>query len=173
WRGAAAGITAGLISGLSFYFYKTLILAKQPGVDPNWLRYDYEAISILINFAVTLAAILLVSVIERVPRSERAKIDDFFVRLSTPIDVSQTHARITGEVFSPFYIIAWVTAGTGLLLLIASFVQPSGIGRYINIGAGVTLCLLGYGFYRLNGRVMQKHARLVREAAEAASAGVP
>jgi len=72
WRGAATGITAGLISGLSFYFYKTLVLAKQPGIDPNWLRYDYEAISILTNFAVTLLAILLVSAVEKVSAGERA-----------------------------------------------------------------------------------------------------
>ena len=62
------------------------------------------------------------------------------MRLSTPIDVSQTHARVTGEVFSPFYIIGWVTGGTGLLLLIASVVQPAGIGRYINLAAGITIC---------------------------------
>ncbi|HYN26198.1 MAG TPA: hypothetical protein VES69_14320, partial [Pyrinomonadaceae bacterium] len=173
WRGAATGITAGLISGLSFYFYKTLVLAKQPGIDPNWLRYDYEAISILTNFAVTLLAILLVSAVEKVSAGERAKIDEFFVRLSTPIDASQTHARVTGEVFSPFYIIGWVTGGTGLLLLIASAVQPAGIGRYINLAAGITICLLGYGFYRVHGRVMQKQARLVREDAEAATAEAP
>ena len=54
WRGAAAGIIAGLVSGLSFYLYKIMVLAKQPGIDPNWLRYDYEAISIITNFSVTL-----------------------------------------------------------------------------------------------------------------------
>jgi hypothetical protein len=56
-----------------------------------------------------------------------------------------------------------VTGGTGLLLLIASVVQPAGIGRYINIGAGLTICLLGYGFYRLHKRVMKK-ALAVAEA---------
>jgi hypothetical protein len=170
WRGAAAGILAGLVSGLSFYFYKTLVLAKQAGIDPNWLRYDYEAISILTNFSVTLLAILLVTLVEKVSITERAKIDEFFVRLSTPINVSQTHARVTGEVFSPFFIIGWVTGGTGFLLLIASVVQPAGIGRYINLAAGLTICILGYGFYRLHGRVMQKQARLVREDAAAVAA---
>ncbi|MCA1601067.1 MAG: hypothetical protein LC776_05300, partial [Acidobacteria bacterium] len=73
----------------------------------------------------------------------------------------------------PFYIIGWVTGGTGLLLLIASAVQPAGIGRYINLAAGITICLLGYGFYRLHGRVMQKQARLVREDEEATTAATP
>jgi len=169
WRGAAAGIIAGLVSGLSFYLYKIMVLAKQPGIDPTWLRYDYEAISIITNFAVTLLAILLVVVVEKVSTTERAKIDEFFVQLSTPIDVSQTHARVTGEVFSPFFIIGWVTGGTGLLLLIASVVQPAGIGRYINVGAGLTICVLGYGFYRLHGRVMRKQAQIAREDARIAA----
>ena len=107
---------------------------------------------------------------EKVTTSERAKIDEFFVRLSTPIDVSKTHARVMGEVFSPFYIIGWVTGGTGLLLLIASVVQPAGIGRYINLGAGTTICVLGYGFYRLHGRVMRKTSRIAREDAAIAAA---
>ena len=38
---------------------------SKPGIDPNWLRYDYEAISILTNFSVTLLAILLVSAVEK------------------------------------------------------------------------------------------------------------
>ncbi|HEU4479198.1 MAG TPA: sodium:solute symporter family protein [Pyrinomonadaceae bacterium] len=170
WRGAAAGIIAGLISGLSFYFYKILVLAKQTDVDPNWLRYDYEAISILTNFSVTLLAILLVSVLERVSAAERAKIDEFFVRLTTPIDVRKTHARATGEVFSPFYIIGWVTGGTGLLLLIASLVQPAGIGRNINLVAGTTICVLGYGFYRLHRRVMEKQTLIALDDAKRAAA---
>jgi len=152
WRGAAAGIAVGLVSGLSFYFYKTLVLAGRPGIDPNWLRYDYEAISILSNFTVTLLAILLVTAVEKVSAKERAKIDEFFARLATPIDPSKTHARAAGEAFSPFYIIGWVTGGTGLLLLIASVVQPSGIGQFINIVAGLTICLIGFGFYRLHRR---------------------
>jgi solute:Na+ symporter, SSS family len=169
WRAAAVGIAAGLISGLSFYFYKTFVLAKQPGIDPNWLRYDYEAISILANFTITLLAILLVTTLGTVSARELAKIDEFFARLTTPIDVSKTHARTTGEVFSPFYIIGWVTAGTGLLLLIAGAVQPTGIGQYINLAAGIFICLLGYGFYHLHRRVMHKEAGIAREAAELAT----
>src|SRR5262245_48368007 len=78
WRGAAAGIGAGFVSGLSLYFYKTFALATQPGVDPNWLRYDYEAIAILTNFAVTLAAIAIVTATEKAPGDERTKIGAFF-----------------------------------------------------------------------------------------------
>ena len=160
WRSAVAGIVAGFASGLSFYLYKVLALAHQPGIDPNWLRYDYEAISILANFGVTVAAMLITSVIERVTEKDREKIAQFFARLSTAIAADKTHAEVKGEIFSPFYIIGWITIGTGLLLLIASATTPGGLGRVVNISSGVVLCLLGYGLYRLHGRFMRRETAL-------------
>lgn len=150
WRGAAAGIAAGFVSGLSLFLYKALVLSNRPGVDTNWLRYDYEAIAILTNFAVTLGAIGLVTAVEKVSESERARIDAFFERLATPIRATENEPEKKGEVFSPFYLIGWVTIGTGLLLLIAAATQESGLGRNINLGAGVTLGLLAAGFFRLH-----------------------
>ncbi len=156
WRGAAAGIGAGFVSGLGFFLYKTLILSKQAGIDPNWLRYDYEAISILSNFIITTGAMALTTILEKPTAADKAQIDEFFTRLSTPVDAEKTHARQTGEVFSPFKIIGWVTAGTGLMLIVAGFVQPADIGRYINLGAGFALCLLGAGLYGLHRKFMNQ-----------------
>jgi hypothetical protein len=93
-----------------------------------------------------------------VPDHERIRIDEFFTRLATPVDPKLTHARVTGEIFSPFYIIAWITAGTGLLLVCASFLLPGGIGRTINIGSGLTLWLLAFGIYRLHVRFVRREA---------------
>src|SRR5262249_34925632 len=45
WRGAAAGIIAGFVSGIGLYVYKMSVLSARAGIDPNWLRYDYEAIT--------------------------------------------------------------------------------------------------------------------------------
>lgn len=170
WRGAAAGIAAGFITGLSFFLYKNFVLAGSPGIDPNWLRYDYEAISILTNFSVTILAMLVVTALERVTAQDRAQIDAFFARLATPIDPAQTHANVQGEVFSPFYIIGWVTIGTGLLLLVASAVQPGGFGRAVNVGAGVALCLVGIGLYQLHKRFMRREAGAARVAKSVAAA---
>jgi solute:Na+ symporter, SSS family len=156
WRGAAAGIATGFVTGLSLYLYKTFVLSSQPGVDPNWLRYNFEAISILTNFSATILALLLTSMFERVTPEEKALIDKFFERLSTPIDSQKTHAKVANEVFSPFYIIAWVTAGTGLLLLIASAVQSGGLGRIVNIGAGLVLFVLAFGLGRLHKVFMRR-----------------
>ena len=156
WRGAAAGIATGFASGLALYLYKALVLTKTPGIDPNWLRYNYEAISILSNFGLTILAMTVVTLLQKVPAHERARIDDFFRRLATPVDREVTHAKVMGEVFSPFYIIAWITAGAGLLLFIASFVQPGGTGRTINLASGLTLWLLAFGLYRLHRRFVRR-----------------
>ena len=158
WRGAAAGIATGFASGLTLYLYKALVLAKNPGIDANWLRYDYEAISILTNVGLTVLAMTVTTMLQKVPDHERIRIDEFFTRLATPVDPKTTHARVTGEIFSPFYIIAWITAGTGLLLVCASFLLPGGIGRTINIGSGLTLWLLAFGIYRLHVRFVRREA---------------
>lgn len=173
WRGAAAGIATGFASGLMLYLYKTFVLSTQPGADPNWLRYDYEAISILTNFGLTILAMTLTTVLQKVPNDERARIDEFFTRLSTPVDPETTHAKVTGEVFSPFYIIAWITAGTGLLLMSASFVQPSGIGRTVNIGSGLILWLIAFGLYRLHLRFVRREAASVSSATVGADSAKP
>lgn len=99
---------------------------------------------------------VLTGVLEKKTEADERQIDAFFTKLSTPIDVEKTHAKITGEVFSPFKIIGWVTAGTGVMLLISGFAQPADIGRYINLGAGFTLCLLGAGLYRLHRKFMRQ-----------------
>ncbi len=159
WRGAAAGIATGFVSGLALYLYKAFVLTGRPGIDANWLRYDYESFSILTNFSLTIGAMVLTTLIEKVPEQERVRIDEFFKKLSTPVDRSANHANTTGEVFSPFYIIAWITAGTGLLLVIASFFQTGNAGRAINLGSGVTLWILAFGLYRLHVRFMRREAK--------------
>ena len=156
WRGAAAGIATGFVSGLCFYLYKSLVLSNQPGIDPNWLRYDYEAISILTNFSVTIGAMAVTTFLEKPSAEEKARIDTFFLKLSTPVNTAKTHA--TGEVFSPFKIISWVTAGTGAMLVIAGSTQPTGIGQYINFGSGATLFVLAIFLYQLHRRFMRGFA---------------
>jgi hypothetical protein len=150
WRSAAAGIAAGFICGLSLFFYKSFVLAKQPGIDPGWLRYDFEAYTILINFAVTIAAIALVAFLEKSPDDEQTEISAFFVRLATPIRAGEIESAGSGESFSPFYLIGWVTTGTSLLLLVAANTLVSGTGHTINLGASIALGLIGLGFFFLH-----------------------
>src|SRR5207247_5191807 len=41
WRAAAVGIAAGLVSGLSFYFYKRFLLANEHCLDRTLLASHY------------------------------------------------------------------------------------------------------------------------------------
>jgi SSS family transporter len=148
-RGATAGIVAGLISGVSFFSYKTWWLSGRPGVDPSWLRYDYEAITILTNIAVTVAAMSMVTALQRVDPVERRRIEDFFVRLDRAVGDDPAAEPGTSGRFSPLTIIAHVTSGTGALLLLAAAVQGPGTGRFINIGAGLAVLAIAVGCYRV------------------------
>src|SRR5579885_973333 len=154
WRGAAAGMGAGFVAGFGLFLYKLLVLSKQPGIDANWLRYDFEAISILTNFAVTLGTMLLVTKLERIRPEESARISAFFARLETPIDLRKADAPDEG--FSPFPVMGWITMATGAMLWGAAALQPPGLGRGINLGAGLALILIGAGFHVLHRRVNGK-----------------
>jgi len=151
WRGAAAGIICGLTSGLTLFSYKTWWLQGRPGVDRDWLRYDYEALTILINVGVTVSAMALVTWRERVSAEERGRMAAFFARLDTPVRDDERAAPADADVFSPLRIISVVTAGTGLLLL-ASAVAGEGAGRIINAAAGVVVMAVAAASYRLRSR---------------------
>lgn len=149
-RGAAAGIVAGFVSGISFYLYKAYVLTGRPEIDAAWLRYDYEAISILTNVGVTAMAMALVSRFDRVSEAERRRVAAFFEQLDRPIEAPLPG---TPAPASPFGLIAHVTLGTALLLLAAAAVQDGGLGRTINVGAGSALILVSLGLHNLNRRL--------------------
>ena len=150
WRGAAAGIGAGFVSGISLFLFKNLVLAHRADIDPAWLRYDFEAITILTNIAVTVGAMVVVTVLERRTAADRDQIDAFFTRLETPVRLDSGYAGAAST--SPFSIIAAVTLGTGLLLGAAAAVQPGG-GRTINLAAGLALVVLAAGLWLLHRRL--------------------
>ena len=150
WRGAAAGMAGGFITGFGFFLYKLLVLSKQPGISPDWLRYDYEAISILANFAVTMGAMLLVTAVERVRPEEQARIAKFFARLETPIDLRS--GDVSQEKFSPFPVMGWITMAAGAMLWAAAALQGAGMGRAINLGAGLVLVAIGAGLRTMRRR---------------------
>ncbi len=159
WRGAAAGIAVGFASGISLYLYKTLVLSHRPDLDPNWVRYDFEGLTILLNFAATIGAMAVVTLIERPTREERSKIDAFFARLDTPIGPAPA-PKAGAEVFSPFYIIAWITGGIGVLLLISAALQPPGGGRIINLCVALAAGCVAAAFYALNRRMARVQAEV-------------
>jgi SSS family transporter len=155
-RGAAAGIVAGLISGVTLFSYKTWWLAGRPDIDPNWLRYDYEALTIFTNIGVTIGAMALVTAVQTVHQDERRRIAEFFVRLARPMHHDVPAEGSGDTAFSPLTIIAHVTGGTGALLLIAAAVQSSGIGRMINVASGLAVLMIASGCYWLDRTIVTK-----------------
>jgi SSS family solute:Na+ symporter len=153
-RGAAAGIVAGLISGVTLFSYKTWWLAGRSDIDPNWLRYDYEALTIFTNIGVTIGVMALVTAIQTVHPDERRRIADFFMRLARPMHDDAPAAGSGHAVFSPLTIIAHVTCGTGALLLIAAAVQSSGVGRMINVASGLAVLMIASGCYWLDRNIV-------------------
>ena len=155
WRGAAAGIIAGFSCGFAMYLYQTLFLAKQSGVDANWVRYDFQAISIFSNFAVTILAMVITTAFERPSQAEQARIASFFARLDVPIQAEERNEKAE-DAFSPLPIIGWITMGIGLLMLAAAVTVSAGSGRSINTAVGLVLCATGAGFHTLNRIVIRK-----------------
>jgi Na+/proline symporter len=154
WRGATAGIIAGFISGFSLYLYKAVVLAKQLPNGSEWLRYDFEAVSILVNLAVTLLAMVITTLLERKTPAERARIESFFRRLEQPVSLPESLP--TGKPFSPMPVIGWTTFGVGCLLICSAAILPAGSGRTIDVIVGLFLCISGSGFYLLGKRVLQR-----------------
>jgi solute:Na+ symporter, SSS family len=155
WRGAAVGIAAGFVSGTSLFLLKTFVLTGR--VDPTWLRYDFEAITILTNIAVTAIAMVITTLLERVSVADREQIAAFFRRLDTPVRFDSPDQQAL-PASSPFSLIAAVTLGTGLLLWAAAAVQPDGDGRAINLAAGFALAVLAAGLWLLHRRLTHNPA---------------
>jgi solute:Na+ symporter, SSS family len=158
-RGAAAGIVAGFTSGISLYLYRNWALAGRADVDPMWLRFDFEALTILTNIGVTAGAMVLVSWLDRVTPEDRRRVAEFFERLGRPIA-----PRVGVPVRPPFALIGHVTLGTGALLMLAALVQTAGPGRGINAGSGLVLALTALALYTVNRRLT---ARLAAEPQQA------
>lgn len=163
-RGAAAGIAAGFACGFGMYLFKQLVLQTRPGIDPNWLAHDYEALSIFANFGVTIAAMVLTTLLEKRTATDVKKSAAFFARLDKPIAIEEREQE-SEDSFSPLPIIGWINAGVGGLLLVAATTLTPGPGRDINIGAGLCLALIGAGFHALNRRFNRRRTKPPAEMA--------
>jgi solute:Na+ symporter, SSS family len=162
-RAAAAGIVAGLVSGLSFFFYKRWGLTAP-------VTKNFEAVAILVNFSITIGAMVVAALFERPNEERRRRIDAFFEQLERPIEPESPSA--SGEpAFSPMPVIGWVTIGTGILLLSAVPLQPGGTGRIITLSVALVLVGIGLSFHWLRKRSRSDGA--IRKAVVRLSSSAP
>lgn len=153
-KGAIAGIVCGFASGVGLYVLKVAYLAGQPGADVNFLRYDYEGISIIVNLAVTISAMFIATARWPPSEEEHTRRKRFFDRLDTPIPPRTSAEHVEANAFSPFLVIGVATAGVALLLGAASVLQPDGTGQLLTIGTTVVLAAIAVGFYALSRRIV-------------------
>jgi hypothetical protein len=51
------------------------------------------------------------------------------------------------------------------MLMISGIIQPENVGRYVNLGSGLALIVLGAGLYQLHRRFMRNAERVRDEKA--------
>jgi fatty acid desaturase len=56
------------------------------------------------------------------------------------------------EAFSPFPVMGWITMAAGAMLWAAAALQGAGMGRAINLGAGLVLVAMGAGLRAMRRR---------------------
>jgi SSS family solute:Na+ symporter len=148
-RGALAGFFAGFVSGISLYLYRTLFLEKQAGLTSQWVTYTFTAYSTFINVTVTIAAMTLVSFLEKRSAQVEKQIQAFFARLDTPI---QPEVEAHAEVPSPFFIIGLILSGLGVILFLAGWFSPSGWARNLDWTISILLMVIGTLLFRFHRR---------------------
>jgi solute:Na+ symporter, SSS family len=146
-RGAVCGFVVGLNVGFTTLGLQRLYLPTVPGLDPDWITFQFGAYAIFINVGVTALAMVLWTWFEQKSPKEQERIDLFFARLSEPVEASGEPLPRQG-VPSPFFITGLVILGIGVLLLGVSLFEETTLGRWINVAAGLVLLLSGYLLYR-------------------------
>ncbi len=146
-RGATFGFVVGLIVGFSTLGIQTMYLPTLDGIDPEWITFQFGAYAIFINVGTTILAMAAWTLIETKNPAETSRIDAFFARMRTPLSADEIAPSTDETAPSPFFIAGAAVIGIGVLLLV-SFFTLSTTGRWINLGAGLALCLVGWLFYR-------------------------
>lgn len=150
-RGAIVGFVAGVVTGFTTLGVQTYYLARLEGFDEDWIRFEWSGYSIFINVGVCAAAMALYTLFEKLSGKRRpgeeARIRDFFRRMEQPIEATGEFSD-RGRLPSPFFITGLVMVGIGALLVLVSFLEPTSLGRWINVLAGTGLALVGWILYR-------------------------
>jgi SSS family transporter len=174
-RGAMTGFVVGLVVGFGTLAVQRFWLPTLPGLDPDWITYQFGAYAIFINIAATVLAMGAWTLLERPEPAEEARIAAFFARMREPLE-TEPRADDRGAP-SPYFITGLGVAAIGAMLLVVSFFSESATGRWIDVAAGTVLVVLGWLLYRTKPRdPMPAGPRLVATepaGAEPAAAAAP
>ncbi|MGH9847598.1 MAG: sodium:solute symporter family transporter [Blastocatellia bacterium] len=148
WRGALAGLLAGLASGVSLYLYKVYFLSSATPAGKQWLTQVYEPMMIFIDCGVTIAGIVIASLLERRTAADEQQINEFFARLERHV-LEDAPVATDEPALSPFRLIGLVVMLIGAMLVAASFFSAA---QWLNLGVGLAIVGIGYLFYRAHRR---------------------
>lgn len=146
-RGAVVGFIVGLISGFVTLGIQRIYLPSVPGIDTEWITFNFGAYAIFINVGVSILAMVIWTLFEKKNPNEVSRIQAFFERMNTPLE--ETREPDAGRrIPSPFFITGIIIVGIGALLLLVSLFESTPLGRWINVIVGVVLCVIGWLLYR-------------------------
>jgi SSS family solute:Na+ symporter len=159
-RGAFTGLLAGAVSGISLVIVNMSLIsshATQLQAEPElqyWLRQGWDALALLLNIAITLAAMFLGSPRKSKTEQEKARVEAYFTELATPVTALSGQPP-TIATRSDLKVMAAATllfgglmSLTGLLILVSS----AGItGVIVNLATGGGFLLFGSLVY-MKGR---------------------
>ena len=144
-RAAVAGFVVGVVTGFTTLAVQKYYLPTLPGMSDEWITFEAGAYAIFVNVGVTALTMLIWSLVDRIGRAERARIDAFFERLRAPLVPAVE--RSVEAAPAPFFITGIIVGVTGLLLIGASFMTATPAGRWIDIASGLALCVIGWVLY--------------------------
>lgn len=169
--GAMVGFLVGLVTGFATLGIQRFYLPRVPGLDADWISFQFGAYAIFINIAATVVAMVLWSLLVKPAPAEAERIQAFFARMEEPLEAPAAEVgEIRNAAPSPFFITGLGVLGIGAMLVLVSFFTPSATGRWIDLGAGAVLSLLGWLLYRTRPAV-ESGSATETESEEAAVAG--
>lgn len=142
-RGAMVGFLVGLLIGFITLAIQRFHLPGVPGLDPEWITFEFGAYAIFINVGVTALVMLVFTLLERRDAQEVERSRDFFVGMDTPIESVRVDATASVGP-SPYFITGVGVMAIGGLLVIAAFFTADTTGLVIDLTAAGVLLLCGW-----------------------------
>lgn len=167
-RGAMVGFLVGLIVGFSTLAVQRLYLPRVPGLDPDWIVFEFGAYAIFINVGVTLLAMVAYTLFESRDAAELERSRAFFAGMNTPIEAIPVAATAAPGP-SPFHATGAGVMAIGVLLIGAAPFTHSAAGMAIDLAAGAVLLACGWLLFRTRSRTPP----VVEVSPQPAGAGSP
>jgi SSS family solute:Na+ symporter len=136
------GIVLGYVLGLSTGLSLLAIRNWAPGFWP-WLHANYSGGAILINTGVTIAGMIVGSLLSRTSAVEAKKAEVFFAMEHTPVRAVE-NADNTESAIMRQRIVAYTTGAVGVLLAVAGLLATSTGARITDLSVAFILIALAW-----------------------------